>query len=167
MRSSLCTRIIYATMAKSKEYNIEIKNKRASFEYRFIELFEAGILLQGTEIKSIRQGKANLSDAYCYFKKGELYVRSMFIAEYDHGNYANHDARRPRKLLLKRQELKKLEKRAKERGLTIVPTRLYVNERGLAKLEIALAQGKKVYDKRESIKRKDLKREMDRLKRIR
>jgi len=167
VRSSLCTRIIYANMAKSKEYNIEIKNKRASFEYRFIELFEAGILLQGTEIKSIRQGKANLSDAYCYFKKGELYVRSMFIAEYDHGNYANHDARRPRKLLLKRQELKKLEKRAKERGLTIVPTRLYVNERGLAKLEIALAQGKKVYDKRESIKRKDLKREMDRLKRIR
>jgi SsrA-binding protein len=152
---------------KQKEYSIEIKNKRASFEYQFIELFEAGIALQGTEIKSIRQGKANLSDAYCYFRKGELYVRSMYIAEYDHGTYANHEARRPRKLLLKRQELKKLEKRAKERGLTIVPTRLYINERGLAKLEVALAKGKKVYDKRESIKRKDLKRELDRLKKVR
>lgn len=147
-------------MAEKKK--IEIKNRRASFEYEFLEKHEAGIVLTGTEIKSIRQGKVNLRDAYCYFKKGELFVKSMFIAEYEHGNYANHEARRARKLLLRRHQLRKLEKRVKERGYTIVPTRLYLNDRGLAKLEIALAQGKKVYDKRKTIKEKDVKRDVQR-----
>ncbi len=156
-----------AKKKKQSEYAIDIPNKRASFEYRFLEVVEAGIMLQGTEVKSIRQGKVNLRDAYCVFKKDELWVRSLFIAEYENGNYANHEARRPRKLLLKRQELKKLHKRAKERGLTIVPTRLYMNERGLVKVEIALAQGKKYFDKRESIKKKDQKRDLERLKKVR
>lgn len=152
---------------KTKKTGIEILNRRAGFEYQFIEKFEAGIVLTGTEIKSIRQGKVNLSDAYCYIKKGELYVKSMFIAEYEHGTYSNHESRRMRKLLLRRAELRKLERRVKERGLTIVPVRLYLTDRGFAKLEIALAQGKKVHDKRESIRQKDLGRDMDRqMKRV-
>lgn len=153
-------------MAKEKKPPVEIINRKAKFEYQFLDTFEAGIVLQGTEIKSIRRGQANLRDAYCVFKKGELYVRSLFIAEYAHGNQFNHDTRQPRKLLLRRTELRKLEKRVKERGFTIVPYRLYLTERGFAKLEIALAQGKKSYDKRDSIKQKDLKRDMDRVKRM-
>ena len=151
-------------MAKNKnsEYDIEFVNRRASFEYHFLDLYEAGIQLRGTEIKSIRGGHVSLADAYCTFENEELYVRSLYIKEYDFGTYANHEARRPRKLLLKRGELRKLEKRVKERGFTIVPARLYVNERGLCKLEIALAQGKKSYDKRDSIKQKDQKRDLDR-----
>lgn len=150
-----------------KKSTIEIKNRRATFEYQFIDTFEAGMVLQGTEIKSIRQGHANLRDSYCFFKKGELYVKSLFIAEYENGTYANHEARRTRKLLLKRTELRKLEKKVKEKGFTIVPYRLYLNERGIAKLEIALAQGKRSYDKRETIKRKDLKRDLERMKKLR
>ncbi len=149
-------------MAEKKRKTVEIVNRRAQYEYHFLELFEAGIVLQGTEIKAIRQGNANLSDAYCVFQQGDLYVRSMFIAEYEYGTYANHDPRRMRKLLLRRPELRKLERRVKERGLTIVPHRLYLSERGFAKLEIALAQGKKTHDKRETIKAKDQKRELDR-----
>ncbi len=149
-------------MAEKKRKTVEIVNRRAQYEYHFLELFEAGIVLQGTEIKSIRQGNANLSDAYCVFQYGDLYVRSMFIAEYEYGTYANHDPRRMRKLLLRRPELRKLERRVKERGLTIVPSRLYLSERGFAKLEIALAQGKKTHDKRETIKARDQKRELDR-----
>lgn len=149
-------------MAKQKK-NIEIHNRRASFEFSFLELYDAGIQLQGTEIKSIRMGNVNLRDAYCVFKDGELYLRSMFIAEYKEGNQFNHDERRVRKLLLKRQELKKLEKKIKEKGLTVVPIKLYLNDRGIAKLEIALAQGKKTHDKRDSIKEKDNKRELDRM----
>lgn len=151
---------------KTKEYDVEIINRKAGFEYRFLDTFEAGIMLHGTEVKSIRKGNANLRDAYCFFRKGELYIKSLFIAEYEHGNMFNHESRRTRKLLLKRRELGKLEKQLKEKGLTIVPVRLYINERGLAKLEIALAQGKKVYDKRESIKQKDVKRDMDRIKKM-
>lgn len=143
---------------------IEIKNRRASFEYRFLQTFEAGIMLTGTEIKSVRKGSANLTDAYCVFKRGELFVRGLFIAEYELGTAYNHDPRRVRKLLLRGSELSKLEKKVKERGFTIVPVRLYVNQRGLAKLEIALAQGKKSYDKRESIKDKDQARDMARIK---
>jgi SsrA-binding protein len=143
---------------------IEIKNRRASFEYRFLQTFEAGIMLTGTEIKSVRKGSANLTDAYCVFKRGELFVRGLFIAEYELGTAYNHDPRRVRKLLLRGSELTKLEKKVKERGLTIVPVRLYVNQRGLAKLEIALAQGKKSFDKRESIKDKDQARDMARIK---
>jgi SsrA-binding protein len=153
-------------MSKSKK-QIEIVNRRAKFEYQFLDTYEAGIVLQGTEIKSIRQGNANLNDAYCYFKDGELYIKSMYIAEYENGTYANHEARRTRKLLLHRRELKKLERRVKEKGMTIVPYRLYLSERGIAKLEIALSQGKKSYDKRQTIKERDSKREMSRMKKIR
>ena len=152
---------------KKKKQEIEIINRKASHEYQFISTHEAGIVLQGTEIKSIRQNNVNLRDAYCVFKKGELYVKSLYIKEYKFGNYFNHEPRRDRKLLLRRSELRKLERRVKERGFTIVPYRLYLSERGFAKLEIALAQGKKSYDKRQSIKEKDQKRDMARMKKIR
>ncbi len=156
----------FCTMAKKKkrEYEIEIVNRRATFEYHFIELFEAGIVLTGTEIKSVRKSQVSLKDAYCVFQGGELYVRNLYIKEYENATHFNHEPRRMRKLLLKRAELKKLHRRVKERGLTIVPYRMYVNERGLAKLEIALAQGKKVHDKRESLREKDQKRELERMK---
>ncbi len=146
---------------------IEIKNKKAEFEYRFLQVYEAGLQLQGTEIKSIRAGFANLNDAYCFFKRGELFVRSLYIKEYKYGTYNNHEPRRERKLLLKKQELKKLDRKVREKGFTIVPVRLYISERGLAKLEIALAQGKKSYDKRQSIKERESKRELDRQKKFR
>lgn len=152
---------------KDSKPKVSIENRRARFEYEFIEKYDAGIVLQGTEIKSIRESNVNLRDAYCVFKKGELFVRSLYIAEYKHGNQFNHEERRVRKLLLKRRELRKLEKKVKEKGFTIVPVRLYLNERGLAKLQIALAQGKKVHDKRKSLKEKDLKREMARASRDR
>lgn len=152
---------------KKKTPKIEIVNRRASFEYHFDDKLEAGIILQGTEIKSIRLGNVNLTDAYCYFKKGELFIKNMFIGEYEFGTYSNHEPRSIRKLLLKKVELKKLERRVKEKGYTIVPYRLYLNERGIAKLQIALARGKKSYDKRESIKERDSKRDMSRLKKIR
>ena len=147
---------------KQKKKTIEIDNRRARFEYEFLERHEAGLVLTGTEIKSIRKGHVNLRDAYCFFKKGELFVKSMFIAEYEYGTYANHDPRRTRKLLLRGSQLRKLEKKVKERGFTIVPVRLYLNDRGFAKLEIALAQGKKVHDKRKTIKEKDVKRDVER-----
>ena len=147
---------------KKKKKTIEIDNRRARFEYEFLERHEAGLVLTGTEIKSIRKGHVNLRDAYCFFKKGELFVKSMFIAEYEYGTYANHDPRRTRKLLLRGSQLRKLEKKVKERGFTIVPVRLYLNDRGFAKLEIALAQGKKVHDKRKTIKEKDVKRDVER-----
>lgn len=142
---------------------INIKNKKASFEYELIDFYTAGILLTGTEIKSIRQGKANLSDAYCAFQESELFVKNMHISEYTFGTHSNHEPKRMRKLLLNRQELYKLEKKLKEKGFTLVPVRLYINENGLAKLDIALAKGKKIYDKRHDLKKKDDKREMDRL----
>lgn len=152
---------------KKKKPTVEIVNRRAEYEYQFLETYEAGIVLQGTEIKSIRRGSADLRDAYCVFKNGELHIRSMYIAEYDFGNQFNHDTRRVRKLLLRSGELRKLEKRVKERGFTIVPHRLYLNDRGFAKLEIALAQGKKVHDKRQLIKARDDKRDLERMKKIR
>ena len=141
---------------------INIENRRARFEYHFIDTYTAGVMLTGTEIKSIRAGNVNLSDAYCLFKEGELYIRSMFIAEYKHGNQFNHEERRERKLLLKKRELERLEKKIKAKGLTIVPIRLFLNERAFAKIEIALAQGKKTHDKRESIKNRENKRALDR-----
>ena len=145
----------------------EIVNRKAKFEYHFMLELDAGIMLTGTEVKSLREGNANLSDAYCLFKDDGLYIRSMYIGEYKHGNIHNHETRRERKLLLKKNELKKLERRVKEKGLTIVPYRLYLSERGLAKLDIRLAQGKKSYDKRQSIKERDNKRELDRVKKMR
>ena len=141
---------------------VNIKNRKASYEYQFIDKYIAGIMLLGTEIKSIRNNQANLSDAHCVFVDDELFVRNLHIAEYNSGGYANHAPKRERKLLLNRQELNKMLGKVKEKGNTIVPIRLFINEKGKAKLEIALAKGKKIYDKRESIKAKDLKRDMDR-----
>jgi len=123
-------------------------------------------MLKGTEVKALRKGDGNLNDAYCLFVKNELYIKSMYIAEYDHGNINNHETRRDRKLLLKRPELKKLERRVTEKGLTLVPYKLYFSERGFAKLVIQLAQGKKAFDKRESIKEKDIKRDLDRIQKF-
>jgi SsrA-binding protein len=145
-----------------KAANINIKNRKASFEFELVERFQAGMKLVGTEIKSIRSGKVNMTDSYCQFFGGELYVKNLHIAEYEMGTCNNHIAKRDRKLLLNKKELIKLEKKIKESGLTIIPVRLYVNNSGLAKLEISLARGKKTYDKRESLKTKDSKREMDR-----
>lgn len=141
---------------------INIKNKRASFDYEFIDTYTAGIVLTGTEIKSIRMGKASLVDTFCYFVRGELWVKNMHIAEYFYGSYNNHAARRDRKLLLNRKELRKLERDAQTPGFTIVPTRMFINEKGLAKVVVALAKGKKQFDKRETLKEKDARREMDR-----
>jgi SsrA-binding protein len=141
---------------------IEIKNKRAYYEYFISDEVSAGMVLTGTEIKSIRNGKANITDAYCTFVNDELFVRNMYIAEYDYGSYNAHEPRRDRKLLLTKRELRKLRNKVKDVGLTIIPLRLYINEKGLAKLEIGLAKGKKLYDKRASIKDRDVKRDMER-----
>ena len=141
---------------------INIKNRKASFEYQFIDTFVAGIMLVGTEIKSIRNNKANISDAHCVFNGNELFVKNLHIAEYSNGGQNNHEPKRERKLLLNKQELKKMLGKVKEKGNSIIPIRLFINEKGKAKLEIALAKGKKVYDKRESIKEKDQKRDLER-----
>ena len=148
-----------------RKVSINIKNKRATFDYVITDTYTAGIVLTGTEIKSIRLGKASLVDTYCVFTGDELWVKNMYVAEYFYGSYNNLTARRDRKLLLERKELRKLKQSVKNPGFTIVPTRLFINERGLAKLVIALARGKHEYDKRESIKERDDKREMDRIKR--
>ena len=142
--------------------NINIKNKRASFEYEFLEKFTAGIQLTGTEIKSIRAGKASIVEGYCFIKNGELFIKNMYIAEYEQGSYNNHNPKRDRKLLLNRSELNKLEKKKKDVGLTIVPLKVFINKKGYAKLDIALAKGKKLHDKRHDLKDKDAKRQMDR-----
>lgn len=142
--------------------DVLIKNKRASFDYELLEKFQAGIVLVGTEIKTIRQGKASLVDTFCFFNNGELWVKNMNISEYFYGTYNNHVPKRDRKLLLTKRELSKLSRLTKETGFTIVPTKLFINEKGYAKLEIAVAKGKKDYDKRESIKERDDKRLMDR-----
>jgi len=143
---------------------LNIRNKRATFDYELIERFRAGLQLVGTEIKSIRAGKASLVDSYCYFVNGELWLKGMRVSEYFYGTYNNHQPERERKLLLKKKELQKLERKTKESGLTIVPIKLSFNDRGYAKIEIALAKGKKQHDKRESLKSKDAAREMDRVK---
>jgi SsrA-binding protein len=143
--------------------NINIRNKKASFEYELEDKLVAGMQLTGTEIKSIRNGKVSLNDAYCQFHGGELYAKNIHISEYELGNINNHAARRDRKLLLNKKELVKFERKLKESGFTVVPTRMFINDRGIAKLEIALARGKKIYDKRETLKQKDSKREMDRM----
>ena len=144
---------------------IEIRNKRATYEYFLVDTYTAGIALTGTEIKSIRDGKANLTDAYCTFRGHELFVNEMHVSEYRFGSYLNHPAKRDRKLLLTKRELHKLQNKVKEKGFTIIPVLLFVNPKGLAKLNIALAKGKKFYDKRESIKERDNKRELERYNR--
>jgi SsrA-binding protein len=141
---------------------VRIKNRKASFEYYLLEKFIAGIVLTGTEIKSIRQGKASLSEAFCVFNQDELFIREMHIAEYTFGSHNNHEPKRDRKLLLNARELKKLRTKFNEKGLAIIPVLVFINEKGLAKVEIALAKGKHYYDKRESLKKKDMKREIDR-----
>ena len=143
---------------------IEFRNKKATFQFFLLDTFVAGIQLLGTEIKAIREGKANLADAYCVFMGNEIFVKNMHIAEYSHGSYANHEPRRMRKLLLNKREIKKIQIKLKEKGLTIIPVQLFVNEKGLAKLEISIAKGKKLFDKRETIKTKDVKRQLDRIK---
>lgn len=150
-------------MGKDKNIStIRIKNKRASFEYFLLDKLVAGIALTGTEIKSIRAGKANLSDSYCVFKENEMFVVGMHISEYENGTYNNHDPKRDRKLLLTKKELRKMKSKVNEKGLTIVPVVMFINENGLAKVEIALAKGKHYFDKRESLKVKQTKREMER-----
>ena len=149
-------------MANPQNQTPTIRNKRAGFEYELLEKFSAGIMLLGSEIKSIRDGKVNMGDAFCYFRKGELYVRHLSISEYSKGTHYNHDPLRERKLLLNKRELKKLLSKTKERGFTIIPVSIFFNERGIAKMEIALAKGKKLHDKRDSIRNKDSKRDIDR-----
>jgi SsrA-binding protein len=144
--------------------NINIKNRQASFEFELLDKYVAGMVLMGTEIKSIREGKVNLQDGYCYFANGELFVKGINITPYAQGTHYNHAATRERKLLLKRSEIKKLEGKIEEKGLTLIPTRLFINDRGLAKLEIAIGRGKKLHDKRDSMRERDAKRELNRIK---
>jgi SsrA-binding protein len=141
---------------------ISIKNKKAGFEYFLLEQFTAGLVLTGTEIKSIREGKVNLTDSYCTFDNGEIFVLNMHISEYKYGNQFNHEPKRPRKLLLTKREMRKLLTKLKDKGITVIPVELFVNDEGFAKLTIAIAKGKKLYDKRETLKSKDQQREIDR-----
>jgi SsrA-binding protein len=147
--------------------NVNIRNKKVSFDYEIIDRYVAGIKLTGTEIKSIRLGKASLVDTYCFFKDRELWLKSLDISEYVYGTHYNHETKRDRKLLLNRSELTKLERKVKEKGFTIVASRLFINEKGLAKVEIALAKGKKEFDHRDDIKQRDANREMARARKVR
>ncbi len=152
-------------MVKKKDINSkEIVNRKARYEYQLLDSFEAGLVLTGTEVKAVKEGNANLSDAYCLFENGNLTLKSMFIAEYKYGTIHNHETRRDRRLLLRKTELKKMERRVTEKGMTIVPYKLYFSERGFIKIQLYLAIGKKTYDKRESIKERQNKRDLDRIK---
>ena len=147
-----------------KKSPVQIRNKKASFEYYFIDTYTAGIVLTGTEIKSIRAGKASLVDTFCFINKGEMWVENMNISPYFYGSYSNHEARRKRKLLLNKREIKRLEEESKTPGYTIVPTLVFIDDKGHAKVDIALCRGKKEYDKRQTLKAKEDKREMDRVR---
>jgi SsrA-binding protein len=152
-------------MSKTRFSNtINIRNRQAGFEFELLDKYVAGIVLTGTEIKSIREGKVNLQDGYCYLNNGEMFVKGVNITPYAQGTHYNHEATRERKLLLKKSEIKKLEGKVEEKGLTLVPLRLFINDRGFAKMEIAVARGKKLHDKRTSIKEREAKRELDRMK---
>lgn len=146
-----------------KQNQVNIKNRRATFDYEITDTYTAGIVLTGTEIKSIRMGKASLSDTYCLVENGEVWVKNMYVAEYFYGTYNNHLTRRDRKLLLNKKEIAKLSRTGAEAGFTIVPLRLFISDRGLAKLVIGVARGKKSYDKRQSIKEREDKRQLDRI----
>jgi len=152
-------------MAKANRYEkfVNIKNKKANFQFEFIDTYVTGVMLTGTEIKSIRESKVSLTEAFCIFLEGELYIRQMHIAPYSMAASYNHVAVRDRKLLLKKKELEKLETKSAEKGLAIIPVRIFINDRGKAKLEIALAKGKKIHDKRQDLKEKDAKRELQRM----
>lgn len=145
-----------------KQPRLNIVNKRASFEYHLVQRYNAGMVLTGTEIKSLRAGQANLSDAFCFIKDDELYVKNLHISVWKQGSYYNHEPGRVRKLLLKKSETRKIRTKALERGFTIIPTRIFLSETGYAKMEIAVAQGKKSYDKREDIRKKDIARDLSR-----
>jgi len=142
---------------------VEIKNKKARYLYEFLDDYTAGIVLTGTEIKSIRNGKASIMEAYCVVKDGEAVIRNMYIAEYENGSYYNHEPRRDRRLLLNKKEIKKLEKKLQDKGLTVVPSKLFINDKNLAKINIHLAKGKKLHDKRQTMKERDTKRDLDRV----
>lgn len=152
-------------MATKKKFEkiINIKNKKAGFQFEFLETYVAGLVLKGTEIKSLREGKVSLTESFCIFLDGELYVRQMHIAPYSMAASYNHEAVRDRKLLLNKKELEKLRTKSQEKGLTIIPVRIFINDRGLAKMEIALGRGKKMHDKRQDLKEKDAKRELQRM----
>lgn len=141
---------------------MEIKNRSAYFEYFIDNKYDAGMVLTGTEVKSLREGKASFNDAYCYMNKGEVWIKNLHIAEYSHGSASNHDPMRERKLLLQKREIKKIESKLKEKGYTLIPLRIFFNEKRLAKMEIGLGKGKKIHDKRESIKKRDSERELTR-----
>ncbi|MBU2913862.1 MULTISPECIES: SsrA-binding protein SmpB [Reichenbachiella] len=150
-------------MSKKRFSNdVNIRNKKARYEYEFIDTYVAGLVLKGTEIKSIKEGKASLQEAYCYVGKGEMFIKGMHVSVYEQGTVYNHDPLREKKLLLNKSEIEKIETKSQEKGLTLIPLRLFVNARGYAKIEIALAKGKKIHDKRGSIKEKDVKRELER-----
>ena len=152
-------------MAKERfSKTVNIQNRQARFEYEILDKYTAGIVLTGTEIKSIREGKVNLQDGYCYFNQGEVFVKGVNISPYAQGTHYNHEATRERKLLLKKTEIRKMEGKIEEKGLTLVPLRLFINDRGFAKMEIAVARGKKLHDKRDSMRERDAKRELDRMK---
>ena len=150
-------------MAKEKKKKVEITNRKASHEYSFVNEFDAGIMLTGTEVKSIRNGNANLSDAYCVVEKGELWILNLYIAEYEYGTSENHMPRRQRKLLLRKPELRKLDRGIREKGTTIIPYKIFLSDRGFVKITVCLARGKKSFDKRETIKDRENKRELDRV----
>lgn len=150
-------------MKEPVEQKVYIKNKRAYFDFHIDDKYVAGIKLLGTEIKSIREGKANLTDSFCTFINGDLFVRNLHISEYSHGSFYNHESKRDRILLLQKKELKKLQSKTEEKGFTIVPLAIFISDRGFAKIEIGLAQGKKTFDKRETMKERDSKIEMDRV----
>ena len=147
----------------SKDF-INIKNRKSSHEYEFIDKYVAGIMLKGTEIKSIRNSQVTMSDAHCVFIENELWIKNLHISEYGNGGYTNHEPKRERKLLLNKQELEKINGKVTTKGMTIIPTRLFINDKGRAKVEIAVAKGKKLFDKRESLKDKDNKRDLDRIR---
>lgn len=155
--------VYICTLLMAKFQNkISIKNKKAYFEYEILEKFICGLQLVGTEIKSIRESKASIKESYCYVHQGEVFVKGMNISEYSHGGYTNHEPLRVRKLLLNRKEINKIEKKLKDQGMTVVPLHLFLSDKGYAKLEVGLAKGKKLYDKRESIKERDVKRDIER-----
>lgn len=153
---------VHAARDLKMQSAVNIKNRRATFDFEIIETYTAGIVLTGTEIKSIRQGKAGLTDSFCYENNGELWIKNMYIGEYFYGSYNNHASRRDRKLLLKKKEIREIGKSSKDSGFSIVPLRVFINDKGLAKVVIALAKGKKVYDKRQTIKEKEDRRAIDR-----
>ena len=140
----------------------EIRNRQAYYDFFIDDKYEAGMVLTGTEVKSLRAGRASFNDSYCYFHRGEIFIKSLHIAEYSHGTSSNHDPLRDRKLLLNKKELTKIESKIKEKGITVVPLRIFFNEKGLAKIELGLGKGKKLYDKRESIKQRESQRELKR-----